>query len=107
MELGKLITDSPVVSCTSCKACCCRLEVMLMGEDDIPPELTERDRWGGWVMARLDDGWCSALDRHTLLCTIYDRRPMICHDYQVGGSDCIEERLQHTHAQIESRSAPR
>lgn len=64
-----------------------------MGDDDIPPELTEQDRWGGWVMARLDDGWCAALDRNTMLCTIYERRPMICRDYQAGDSDCIGERL--------------
>ncbi|MHB1591161.1 MAG: YkgJ family cysteine cluster protein [Sulfuricella sp.] len=99
--------DSPAISCTSCKACCCRLEVMLMGGDDIPLELTEQDRWDGWVMARLDDGWCAALDRNTLLCTIYERRPMICHDYQVGDSDCIEERLLHTNARTKSHGASR
>lgn len=73
-----------------------------MGDDDIPPALTQQDRWGGWVMARLEDGWCSALDRHTLLCTIYQRRPMICRDYQAGDSDCLGERLQLIPAQIES-----
>jgi uncharacterized protein len=67
---------------------------MLMGEDDIPYELTEQDKWGSWVMSRLGDGWCAALDRRTLLCTIYQRRPMICRDFQLGGSDCIKERLQ-------------
>lgn len=96
---------SPVISCSSCKACCCRLEVMLMGDDDIPPELTEQDRWDGWVMARLDDGWCAALDRDTMLCTIYERRPMICHDYQVGDSDCIGERRLHNSAQMELQGA--
>ena len=78
-----------------------------MGDDVIPPGLTEQDRWGGWVMARLDDGWCSALDRNTLLCTIYQRRPMICSDYQVGDFDCIQERLVHTAAPIESHGAYR
>lgn len=72
------------------------LEVMLMGDDDIPLELTEQDKWGGWVMSRLDDGWCAALDRNTRLCTIYERRPMICRDFQVGDSDCMTERLQLT-----------
>ena len=72
-----------------------------MGDDDIPPELTERDRWGGWVMTRLDDGWCAALDRNTMLCTIYERRPMICSNYQAGDSECIGER-QHTGARMES-----
>jgi len=78
-----------------------------MGGDDIPPELTERDRWGGWVMARLDDGWCAALDRNTLLCAIYERRPMICSEYQVGDSDCIGERLRHTTTRMESQGVSR
>ena len=86
------IAPRAVITCASCKACCCRLEVMIMGEDDVPPELTEIDQWGGWIMARLSDGWCAALDRATLRCTIYARRPTICRDYQVGGSDCIAER---------------
>lgn len=43
-------------------------------------------------MARLDDGWCAALDRDTMLCGIYERRPTVCRDYRVGGSDCIAER---------------
>lgn len=84
--------DGAAITCASCKACCCRLEVMLMEEDDVPLELTEVDRWGGQVMARLDDRWCAALNRATMLCGIYERRPAICRDYQVGGSDCIAER---------------
>jgi len=79
---------------------------MLMGDDDIPPELTEQDRWDGWVMARLADGWCAALDRNTMLCTIYERRPMICRDYQAGDSDCIGERLQLTAERIELSEIP-
>jgi uncharacterized protein len=65
---------------------------MLMGDDDIPTHLTAEDQWGGWVMRRLEDGWCAALDRNTMRCTIYERRPGICRDYQMGDSDCIEER---------------
>ena len=84
--------DGAAITCASCKACCCRLEVMLMGEDEVPPESTQVDRWGGQVMARLDDGWCAALNRATMLCGIYERRPAICREYQVGGSDCVAER---------------
>ncbi len=84
--------DGTAISCDACQACCCRLEVMLMGEDDVPPGLTETDPWGGQVMARLADGWCAALDRDTLLCGIYARRPGVCRDYPVGGSECIAER---------------
>ena len=80
------------VSCATCRACCCRLEVMLMGDDQPPQYLTEEDEWGGWVMRRLDDGWCAALDRRSMLCTIYARRPAICREYQAGDSDCLEQR---------------
>jgi Fe-S-cluster containining protein len=63
-----------------------------MGDDDVPLELIEVDRWGGSVMARLEDGWCAALDRDTMLCRIYERRPAVCRDYPVGESDCIAQR---------------
>ena len=63
-----------------------------MADDDVPQALTEIDRWGGFIMARLDDGWCAALNRDTLLCSIYERRPEICRDYALGGSDCLQER---------------
>jgi Fe-S-cluster containining protein len=80
------------LSCAYCKACCCRLEVMLMGEDDVPPELTASDPWGGQIMRRLDDGWCAALARDTMRCRIYERRPTVCREFELAGSDCIAER---------------
>jgi Fe-S-cluster containining protein len=82
------------ISCANCKACCCKLEVMLMGEDDIPAQHTIQDAWGGWIMRRLvdGDGWCTALDRTTMRCTIYERRPLICRDFQTGDHDCLEQR---------------
>ena len=64
-----------------------------MGGDDVPSELIAVDRWGGHVMARLEDGWCAALDRDTMLCGIYACRPTVCREYQAGGSDCLIERL--------------
>ncbi len=84
------------IHCNTCRANCCKLEVILMGEDDIPERYTHTDRWGGQVMARLDDGWCAALDRDTMLCTIYERRPGVCRDYEMGGSDCLIERRSLT-----------
>lgn len=84
--------DSPAISCATCEACCCRLEVLLMGDDDVPARLTARDQWGGWVMRRLNDGWCAALDRSTLLCAIYARRPAVCREYRVGDYECLGER---------------
>ncbi len=81
------------VTCATCRACCCKLEVMLLGGDDeVPEALTRQDPWGGWIMHRLEDGWCAALDRRTMLCTIYEQRPFICRDYQTGDYDCLEQR---------------
>ena len=40
------------ITCATCRACCCKLEVMLMGEDEPPVEYTEQDPWGGWIMLR-------------------------------------------------------
>lgn len=94
MDAGKVMDDRPTPSCTGCAAICCRLEVLLMGDDDVPEHLTSEDRWGGWVMRRLDDGWCAAVDRNTMRCTIYERRPAICREYEMGGSDCLVERSQ-------------
>lgn len=43
-------------------------------------------------MARLDDGWCSALDRNTMKCTIYNNRPWVCREFEMGSHECIVER---------------
>ena len=67
-----------------------------MSEDAVPAQFTVEDRWGARTMARLADGWCAALDRDTLRCRIYERRPSICRDYEVGGSDCQDERARDT-----------
>lgn len=74
-----------------------------MGDDDVPRRFTVEDAWGGEVMRRLDDGWCAALDRDTMLCTIYERRPNVCRDYAVGDSDCLVERLQLNVIQLPAR----
>lgn len=90
-----MLTDppDPAIDCATCRACCCRLEVMLMGEDDPPARFVETDRWGGQVMTRLSDGLCAALDRETYRCTIYAQRPGVCRDFETGSDDCITERV--------------
>ena len=80
------------VTCASCEACCCRLEVMLISNTGVPDVFIEIDKWGGRRMARLDDGWCSALDRNTMTCMIYEQRPKVCRDFDMGGNECISER---------------
>ncbi|WP_246506727.1 YkgJ family cysteine cluster protein [Kistimonas asteriae] len=79
-------------TCENCKACCCRLEVMLITDTGVPDRFIERDQWGGETMARLADGWCAALDRNTLRCTIYEKRPFICREFEMGDYECLSER---------------
>ena len=99
--------ERPLISCAACNACCCKLEVLLIGDDNVPERLTVEDVGGGWVMRRLDDGWCAALDRETMRCTIYEDRPGICRDYEMGGDDCLEETRmpRQTRIAIQPRSA--
>lgn len=88
------VSAGPAVSCSNCEACCCQLEVILDDDRGIPPAYTAVDSWGGLVMRRLEDGWCAALDRRTLRCTIYNRRPQNCRDFETGSYECLEERVQ-------------
>ncbi|MFT6368359.1 MAG: Fe-S-cluster containining protein [Halioglobus sp.] len=80
------------VTCSSCRASCCRLEVMLITDTGVPEAFIAFDEWGAMTMSRLDDGWCAALDRSTMLCTIYDKRPWICREFEMGGFECLSER---------------
>jgi Fe-S-cluster containining protein len=65
---------------------------MLISDTGVPDRFVVIDEWGGMIMARLEDGWCAALDRNTLLCSIYEQRPLICRDFEMGGYDCLAER---------------
>lgn len=91
-ELIHRQTPNPPVLCSNCAACCCRLEVMLVTDTGVPARFIEQDRWGGETMRRLDDGWCAALDRDSMRCTIYANRPLICREFEMGSAECVEER---------------
>ena len=80
------------VTCANCEACCCRSEVLLITDTGVPDNFIAMDKWGGMSMARLEDGWCAALDRNTLLCTIYEKRPQICRELEMGEDECISIR---------------
>ncbi|MBV5308348.1 YkgJ family cysteine cluster protein [Chromatium okenii] len=83
---------TPLITCDNCTAACCRLEVLCLTDTGVPSRFTIRDRWGGIVMERLNDGWCAALDRDTLRCRIYEQRPLVCREFEMGGIDCLIER---------------
>lgn len=95
IEITELVASSngATVTCATCQACCCRLEVMLISDTGVPKAHISQDRWGGETMRRLDDGWCSALDRDTMLCTIYEQRPWICREFEMGSAECLDERV--------------
>jgi len=65
---------------------------MLITETGIPDEHIALDEWGGETMLRLEDGWCSALDRETSMCSIYKNRPWICREFEMGSYECCNER---------------
>jgi Fe-S-cluster containining protein len=83
---------APEVTCSTCQACCCSLEAMIISDTGVPHQYIDADEHGQESMLRLDDGWCAALDRHTLMCTIYDNRPWVCREFEMGSYECITER---------------
>jgi uncharacterized protein len=58
----------------------------------VPGHFIEIDQWGGMTMKRLNDGWCAALDRNTLKCRIYEKRPLVCREFEMGEYECLVER---------------
>jgi Fe-S-cluster containining protein len=78
----------PTVSCSACDAVCCRLTVLVMPEDNVPPHLTAHNEAGLLVMAHDEDGWCVAVDGARLNCSIYATRPAICRRFVMGGPYC-------------------
>jgi len=83
------------ITCANCEACCCRLEVMVLTDTGVPDQYITNDSWGGEVMARADDGWCVALDRDTLMCSIYENRPWVCREFEMASHECITERAEN------------
>ncbi len=68
---------------------------MIISDTGVPENHISVDEWGGETMLRLDDGWCSALDRDTMMCTIYEKRPWICREFEMGSYECINERNEN------------
>lgn len=78
--------------CAACKGACCYLLVPLIEEDlsHVPEELREQNEAGQWFMKRQKTGACVALKDG--LCTIYENRPKVCRDFQVGSYHCESAR---------------
>ena len=67
---------------------------MLISDTGVPEKFIARDQYGSETMNRLSDGWCAALDRNTFMCTIYENRPWICREFEMGSRECLDERIQ-------------
>lgn len=80
------------VTCANCEACCCRQVAMLFNDTEVPDNLIEINTQGERSMMRLADGWCKALDRNTMTCSIYEKRPWICREFEMGACECISAR---------------
>lgn len=82
----------PGVSCSNCQAVCCRLTVVLTADDQIAEHQVARADNGVATMAQGSDGWCVALDRATMSCSIYEQRPSVCRKFVMGAGYCRLER---------------
>lgn len=73
----------------ACAGCgnCCHLLVELAPGDDVPEDLVA-EHAGVRCMDQHGDGACVALDPVTRLCSIYERRPQVCRDFQRGSALC-------------------
>ncbi|GIU11763.1 zinc/iron-chelating domain-containing protein [Shewanella sp. c952] len=65
---------------------------MIITDTGVPETYIATDEWGAETMLRLEDGWCAALDRETLMCSIYENRPWICREFEMGSYECRVER---------------
>jgi Fe-S-cluster containining protein len=78
----------PTVHCDDCEAICCRLLVIVDAADRVPRGTAVPYEGGLQVMPRSEDGWCAAIDRPTMSCSIYDLRPDTCRRFTMGGGYC-------------------
>lgn len=88
---GRVQTD-PAIQCSACQACCCQLPVLVLPGDAPPEHFLDEDKDGYLIMGKADDGWCLALDRERMCCSIYEQRPFVCREFAMGGGDCADVR---------------
>lgn len=79
--------SATIPACAGCGACC-HLVVELRDGDVVPEEFVV-EHGGARCLDQRGDGACIALDPVTRLCSIYDRRPQTCRDFQRGTPLCL------------------
>jgi Fe-S-cluster containining protein len=81
-------TADDLPPCAGCGNCCHLLVELKPGVDDHVPEELIVEHGGVRCLEQSGDGACVALDSLTRLCTIYEKRPKVCRDFQRGDSLC-------------------
>jgi Fe-S-cluster containining protein len=83
-----------IPACAGCGSCCHLVVELVPGTDDVPEELVV-EHAGVRCMDQHGDGACVALDPVSRLCTIYERRPRTCRDFNRGESLCLRALFRH------------
>ena len=73
--------------CAGCGKCCHLVVELTPLVDDVPEELVV-EHSGVRCLEQHGDGDCMALDLATRLCTIYERRPQVCRQFERGSGLC-------------------
>lgn len=86
----------PVLDCRTCGACCtycgappyAMREIVAMGE-----RLMALRLWLANIMVSAKPNTsCAAYDADAKRCTIYEDRPKVCREFEIGGSACLNAR---------------
>ena len=80
-------------ACSDCRANFCSLEVMIISDTAVLRQHIYAGEYRSESMLRLGGGRCSALDRDTFMCSIYENRPWLCREFEMGSYECINERM--------------
>jgi len=95
------LTDAELEDCRLCAACCFSPQeryIPLKGADHARLTAEEARRLtafhGNLCYMKMVDGHCLALVKKGAewLCSIYERRPQLCRDYERGGPACVVDR---------------
>ena len=95
-----------VPDCKVCAACCFSAReryVVVTGADHARLRVAEQQALtefhGTRCFMKMEDGHCIALVQHGAewLCSIYERRPQLCRDYERGGAACSVDRVHGKH----------
>ena len=65
---------------SACRAVCCTF-VFALTKDDVMAGKVRHDTAKPFFIKRLEDGYCSHLERETLKCGLWDERPGRCRNY--------------------------